>query len=198
MLQVYQREDSDPQMNLLLSPHIDDECLFASYTLIRQQPWLLFVTDSDMQLERGVTSAQRRQESRRACEYLGVAVAFLGLKDGLVEETDLQQRLKPFANLPWESVYAPAIEGGHRDHAVVRKIASALFGPVYYSSTYYDPAIGPNGDHEIIPTRHEIEMKNRALDFYESQISLPDVRVHFDSVRGKSEYLNDFPHRWLR
>jgi LmbE family N-acetylglucosaminyl deacetylase len=185
-------------MNLLLSPHNDDECLFAAYTLIRKKPLVVIVTDSDMQLERGVTSEQRRQESRRACEYLGVAVAYLGLKDGFVEDEDLQQRLKPFANLTWETVYAPAIEGGHRDHDVIGKIASALFARLCYYSTYYDPAVAPNGDYEIIPTPIEIEMKNRALDFYESQISLSDVRVHFDSVRGKPEYLNDHPQRHLK
>jgi len=34
-------------MKLLLSPHNDDECLFAAYTLMREKPLVIVVTDSD-------------------------------------------------------------------------------------------------------------------------------------------------------
>lgn len=100
-------------MKLLLSPHNDDESLFAAYTLIREKPTVLIITDSDMQLDRGISAAQRKEESRRACETLGVPVRFLGLKDGSVKEDDLRQLLLPFTEQEWDCVYAPAIEGGH-------------------------------------------------------------------------------------
>src|ERR1044072_9645804 len=95
-------------MKLLLSPHNDDECLFAAYTLMREKPLVIIVTDSD--LAEGVTAHQRREESTRACELLGVPVVFLGLKDGLLQQqkAELKRRLEPFASQPWSHGYAPA------------------------------------------------------------------------------------------
>lgn len=180
-------------MKLLLSPHNDDESLFAAYTLIREKPTVLIITDSDMQLDRGISAAQRKEESRRACETLGVPVRFLGLKDGSVKEDDLRQLLLPFTEQEWDCAYAPAIEGGHPEHDLLGRVASSLFRNVRYYSTYKDPAVPPRGQHAIIPTQEEIDLKNRALDCYASQLSLNDVRVHFDTVRGKTEYLNDSP-----
>jgi LmbE family N-acetylglucosaminyl deacetylase len=89
-------------MNLLLSPHNDDECLFAAYTLMREKPLVIIVTDSDAHLAEGITAYDRREESRRACELLGVPVVFLGLKDGALEQqkADLKRRLEPFASQP--------------------------------------------------------------------------------------------------
>src|SRR5215217_1441618 len=103
-------------MKLLLSPHNDDECLFAAYTLMREKPLVIVITDSD--LAGGVTAHERREESRRACELLGVPVVFLGLKDGTLEQQrgGLKVRLEPFASQTWSHVYAPAIQGGHKDH----------------------------------------------------------------------------------
>ena len=53
-------------MKLLLSPHNDDECLFAAYTLMREKPLVVIITDSDAHLVEGITAHQRREESRRA------------------------------------------------------------------------------------------------------------------------------------
>ena len=47
-------------MKLHLSPHNDDESLFAAYTLIREKPTVLIISDSDMQLDRGISAAQRK------------------------------------------------------------------------------------------------------------------------------------------
>jgi len=110
-----------------------------------------------------------------------------------VKEDDLRQRLLPFTEQEWDCVYAPAIEGGHPEHDLLGRVASSLFRNVRYYSTYKDPAVPPRGQHAITPTKEEIDLKNRALDCYASQLLLNDVRVHFDTVRGKAEYLNDSP-----
>ena len=149
-LEPMQQDDRLPTcrtMKLLLSPHNDDESLFAAYTLIREKPTVLIITDSDMQLDRGISAAQRKEESRRACETLGVPVRFLGLKDGSVKEDDLRQRLLPFTEQDWDCVYAPAIEGGHPEHDLLGRVASSLFRNVRYYSTYKDPAVPPRGQH---------------------------------------------------
>ena len=155
---------------------------------------MIIVTDSDPQLtEWGITADQRREESRRACELLGVPVVFLGLKDGTLEEhkAELRRRLEPFASQSWAHVYAPAVQGGHRDHDALGEVASSMFSLVSYYATYAEEEFFTPVGREIEPTREEIDRKNRALDCYPSQIRLPRNKSHFDAVRGRSEYLGD-------
>lgn len=183
-------------MKLLLSPHNDDECLFAAYTLIREKPLVIIATDSDAQLAGwGITADQRREESRRACELLGVAVVFLGLKDGTLDQqrADLKRWLKPFASLAWTLVYAPAVQGGHTDHDALGEVVSSMFSPVSYYATYASGEVFTPAGNEVEPTQEEIDRKNSALDCYPSQIGLPENKQHFDAVRGRSEYLCDTP-----
>lgn len=183
-------------MKLLLSPHNDDECLFAAYTLMREKPLVIVVTDSDVHLAEGVTADQRREESRRACEFLDVPVVFLGMKDGTLEQqkADLKHRLKPFAAQPWTHVYAPALQGGHKDHDALAEVVSSMFSPVSYYATYAQGEIYTPAGREIEPTPEEIARKNRVLECYQSQIRLARGKSRFEAVRGKSEYLGDTPH----
>ena len=178
-------------MKLLLAPHNDDECLFAAYTLMREKPLVIVVTDSD--LAEGVTAHQRREESKRACELLGVPVAFLGLKDGTLEQLkgDLRLRLEPFASQSWSQVYAPAIQGGHKDHDALGEVVSTMFSTVGYYATYAAGELFSPAGREIKPTPEEVERKNKALDCYPSQIRLARAQSRFDVVRGRSEYLSD-------
>jgi LmbE family N-acetylglucosaminyl deacetylase len=178
-------------MKLLLSPHNDDECLFAAYTLMREKPLVIIVTDSDAQLtEWGITAHQRREESRRACELMGVPVVFLGLKDGTLEQhkPDLRRRLEPFASQSWTYVYAPAFQGGHQDHDALGEVASSMFSPVSYYATYAQGEFFTPVGREIEPTQEEVDRKNRALDCYPSQIRLPQNKRHFDAVPDQSTY----------
>ena len=180
-------------MKLLLSPHNDDECLFAAYILIREKPLVIIVTDSDAHLAEGITAQQRREESRRACELLGVPVVFLGLKDGTLSQhkPELRSRLEPFASQSWIHVFAPAIQGGHKDHDAVGDVVSSMFSPVSYYATYALGELFTPFGSEIQPTQEEIDLKNRALDCYPSQIGLARDKSRFDAVRGGSEYLSD-------
>src|ERR1041384_7423346 len=171
-------------MKLLLSPHNDDESLFAAYTLMRERPLVIIVTDSDAHLAAGITAHERREESRRACELLGVPVVFLGLKDGALEQhkADLELRLAPFASQSWTHIYAPAIQGGHKDHDAVGDVVSSMFSSVSYYATYALRELFTPFGKEIEPTREEIDLKNRALDCYPSQIGLARDKSRFDAV----------------
>ena len=180
-------------MRVLLSPHNDDESLFAAYTIMREKPLVIIVTDSNLQP--GVTAQERREETLRACEILGLTVDFLGLEDGSLRESDLTQSLQALDKGDWQKVYAPAIQGGHRDHDVVGRVAAALFPSIEYYSTYTKDNYDPFGQHSIIPTLAEINVKNSALACYESQLKIERIRIdHFDMVRVKPEYLNDTPY----
>src|SRR5262249_22464525 len=154
---------------------------------------VIIVTDSDAHLAQGITAQQRREESRRACELLGVPVVFLGLKDGTLEQQkdDLRRRLEPFAAQPWTHGYAPAFQGGHKDHDALAEIVSSMFSPVSYYATYAPGESYTPAGREIKPTPEEMDRKNRALECYPSQVGLARTGSRFDAVRGRSEYLGN-------
>ena len=83
-------------------------CLFAAYTLMREKPLVVIVTDSNMQLDtHGVSAQDRREESRRGCEVFDVPVVFLGLTDQeVLDEADFRQRLELFMGQDWPRVCA--------------------------------------------------------------------------------------------
>src|SRR3990167_6541633 len=100
-------------MDLLISPHNDDESLFAAYTILRHKPLVVICTDSYIQPNRGdsgCTAEIRREETIRAMEVLKCPVVFLGIKDTELTEENLTRRLQDFQGLGFEKVYAPAIQ----------------------------------------------------------------------------------------
>lgn len=162
---------------------------------MRERPLVIIVTDSNLQ--EGVTAKERREETIRACEVLGVPVEFLGLRDGSLHESELTRVLQSLSTRHWELVYAPAIQRGHCDHDLVGHVTSKLFASIKYYSTYTDQNYDPFGQHSIVPTVEEIKIKNAALACYESQLKVEGIRVnHFEMVRGKPEYMNDTPYSW--
>jgi hypothetical protein len=70
-----------------------------------------------------------------------------------------------------------------------------MFLRVSYYSTYAEGEhFTPHGKGiEPKPTDDEIDLKNKALDCYASQIGIIENKKHFDAVRGKSEFLNPMP-----
>lgn len=167
-------------MNIFLSPHNDDESLFGAFTLLRVKPLVVIVTDSFKQP--WTNWITRRNETLKAAKILGVEVCFLGIPDKDLTEEILQEKLQYF--LP-ERVFAPT--GSHKDHDLVRKVAKELWGDkVNYYTTYEGTNYHIARGFEVVPTIEEIELKNKALDCYTSQLT--KNAPHFDAVRGKSEY----------
>ena len=172
---------------LLLSPHNDDESLFASYTIMREKPLVVICTDSYIQYERGdpITAEQRRNETREAMKILGAPVIFLGIKDTELTGDKLEEVLKYFKA---DTVYAPAIQGGNAQHDIVGQVAKLVFPNVIQYTTYTRDILWTQGSQEIIPTQSERIKKNQALDCYTSQINLGSTAPHFTAVRQKSEF----------
>lgn len=178
-------------MRILLSPHNDDESLFAAYTLIREKPLVLVITDSYIQPNRGdigCSAEERRQETINAMAILGCPVAFLGIKDAELTREILIDRLKPFVG-NWEKVYAPYVQGGNPQHDLIGEVARHVFLSIERYTTYTKTELWTKGDREIIPTEEEKILKIKALDCYKSQILLPSTRPHFLAVINKSEFL---------
>lgn len=191
---LWDRVPADPVNDVIfLSVHNDDEALFASYSLMRIRPLVIVITDSHIQPERGhkgCTAEIRRKETVAAMNIIGCPVVFLGIKDTELTEEILRERLKGFNP---ETFYIPAIhEGGNPQHNLVGKVALELFG--YKKCERYCTYV--NGDFNIVqggweikPTHTEMEIKNKMLDCYKSQLSLPSTAPHFHAVKNKSEWL---------
>lgn len=177
-------------MNLFLSPHNDDEALFGAYTLMREHPLVVVVTDSYIQFNRGdgITRMQRRNESAEAMKLLGCPLIFGAIPDNELNLILAKRLLENFSG--FDTVYAPAIQGGNTHHDLIGQAADQVFGDkVLHYATYTKTELWTTGTREIVPSEEEIWRKNRALDCYQSQILLPSTAPHFAAVRGRSEWL---------
>ena len=177
---------------IFLAPHNDDEALFGAYTLMRYKPLVIIVTDSYIQPERGdvgCTAEIRRQETIEAMKLVGCPVVFLGIKDTELQSPTLIERLKYFNP---ETIYVPAIhDRGHWQHNLIGNVGLELFGKkceryCTYANNNYEII---KGSWEIVPTQPEMELKNKMLECYTSQINLPSTAPFFSTVRNKSEWL---------
>jgi len=176
---------------VFLAPHNDDESLYAAYTLMRIKPLVIVVTESHIQPQRGdigCTAEIRRKETINAMKLAGCPVVFLGIPDTLLTEEMLYERLQGFEP---ETVYIPALQGGNPQHDMVHNVGMRLFGRqnVEQYATYSKTELYTMGSWEIVPTIVEMELKNKMLDCYQSQLNLPSTKPHFDAVRNRSEWL---------
>jgi LmbE family N-acetylglucosaminyl deacetylase len=174
-------------MKLFLSPHNDDEALFGAYTLMREHPLVVIVTDSWIQFNRGdnITADQRWEETKEAMKILNCPVIRLGLRDDVVSEWEITDKLKKFSG--FDTVYAPAIQGGHVQHDLIGKLAQQVFFYVKQYTTYTHEELWTKGTYEMKPTPEEIELKDKVLACYKSQLGIN--AAHFDAVKGKSEWI---------
>lgn len=180
-------------MKILLSPHDDDNALFAAFTCMRERPLVVVCLDSHIQPnrgERGCSAAERAAETEAAANILGVEVLRLGLSDAKVTE---EQMLMAFSSLTVgrgiTTVYAPAQQHGNGHHDMVARCANAVFGDrVIEYTTYTKTELWTRGEVEVVPTAEEAMRKRRALECYPSQIRINGP--HFDAVWGRTEWLN--------
>jgi len=169
-------------LEVVLSPHNDDECLYVAYTIMRYKPLVIVVTDSYRQ---GINAEVRRQESIEAMKLLGAPVVFLGIKDIDLTEEVLTERVK---SLQPDILYAPAIQHGHKDHDIVGKVAQKLFPEkLRQYSTYSNKSWFIEEGNVVEPTKAEIHLKNEALSKYPTQ-RYAFAKVNFEAVYNRPEY----------
>lgn len=176
-------------MRILLSPHDDDSTLFAAFTCIREKPIIIVVTDGYIQFNRGDIGCSkeiRARETKESSEILGCPVIRLGIRDDGLTEDNLRERLSGISGV--SCVCAPAIQGGNWQHDLVGKLAQEIWPDCIQYTTYTKTELWTKGSTEIIPTKEELEIKEKALWCYQSQINLPATRPHFEAVIGKSEF----------
>ena len=180
-------------LNLLISPHNDDETLFTAYTLCaeRETIQVVVVFDGYIQTLRGepVTHLKRHAETLAAMKELGVVhTPIFG------ECNDAQPAWERVENLfrglrssfdpvttyiPWQE------PGGHEQHNMVGRIAERIFNRCTHYTTY--SRTGKTiGSRVVIPEPDWIARKHRALACYTSQIRVENCREHF--TRDMREY----------
>lgn len=178
---------------LLISTHDDDSHLFACYTLLRDKPVVVVVTDGYIQFNRGdlgCSAEIRAEETRQAHAITGNPVIRLGIRDDTLTEEEVAKALRRFSG--FDRVYAPAIQYGNPQHDIIGKVADTLWeDKVRHYMGYSNKELYTKGQTEIIPTEEEIELKNKALDCYQSQINLTWTAPHFTAVRNRSEWLQE-------
>lgn len=178
-------------MYLLLSPHDDDAALFASFICLREKPVVVVCLDSYIQPLRGEVGCDhitRAHETLKAHEILGVPTIRLGIHDNLATEDGIKTCLSRFAG--FDTVYAPALQGGNPHHDMVSRAALEVFaGKVRFYTTYTKNELWTKGDTEVVPTDEELNLKYKAMSCYQSQVNLPATQPHFLAVVGKSEWL---------
>lgn len=165
-------------MKLLLSPHMDDESLFAAYVCLRERPRVVFCFDG---APRHGSFATRRAEASEAMRVLGCEWQTLRA----TPET-IQYALAAFDRV--EHVWAPWPEpGGNSDHNLVGEVASYLWPDrISFYTTYTDDGRTTLGDR-LEPEHGWEATKRLALSCYRSQYRQRAMRPHFN--RGPDEYV---------
>jgi LmbE family N-acetylglucosaminyl deacetylase len=157
----------------MLSPHADDETLFAAFTIVRHRPYVAICFPS--QRDYGSTLS-RYFESRQAVEILG-GEGVEQWEMGLVT-LEQQMRILDHAKCP-EVVWAPHLQSSHREHQAVAAAAAEVFGARVRTYHTYDV------DGKVragVPVPFEpawIEKKLKALACYKTQIAHPRASMFF-------------------
>jgi len=176
-------------LKLFLAPHNDDEALYGSFTIMRERPLIVVVTDAARHAKRGLPIGVRRAESVAAATILQADVTFLDIPD---DELTIDRAEDAFIRLKYvvETVYAPTWYGhGNADHNAVGQAARRVWGAkVVGYSTYTKQCPKVEGLHEIVPTESELLRKRKALACYTSQLQMN--KIYFDHAWNGSEYLD--------
>ncbi len=184
---------------LFISPHNDDETLFGSFTIMRENPSVLVVFDSYLQVERGAQGCDmktRRDETRNALLHLGCnSVFYLGLKDSdfaILNERAISTIAEEISRYStFSQVWAPAFEPeGHHQHNLASRAADMIFGnKIQDQYLTYTRSGGKSVYGRQVQIRHGnwISAKLKAMACYESQMDLSiGCWPHF--LRDQTEY----------
>lgn len=178
-------------MKLLLSPHNDDEALFASYICLREHP-KVFVALNGGRKRHYATPEARVTESAAAMEILGCEFEHLWVPCDPADWESVERRLLlALGDDEPEHVWAPLPEpNGHRHHNRLAHLALRLWPDrVSFYATYHvidDWPIRSVHGHLIEPQTGWDESKQAALACYRSQIESAGTAMHFE--RPLDEY----------
>lgn len=158
----------------LLSPHSDDAVLFATYTLLREKPLVVTVTNCTTQNGNG---KERMLEDIEAMKMLGLPICFLNIDEDKLDGLSFLKAILPLYTE--DIVYIPEYEeNGNPQHNLINEISKKIFPNTKEYKTYSgleDRTIGK----EITPTEEELEIKKRVMACYRTQIENPMTSHYF-------------------
>lgn len=159
-------------MILVLSPHNDDETLFAAFTVIKHQAHVVVAHGSGGDYGR---SEERLQESAQAVAILGGTTEQWDVPSG--DATLLHAKLVALRDLrsPIARVFAPDVHASHADHRALGEAALDVFrGKLTTYHTYVDgrrvtPMAAGYGRAVEVEHPSWVHRKLRALSCYATQ-----------------------------
>ena len=178
-------------MNLLLSPHNDDETLFAAYTCLRYKPLVFTCLRSFIEADwsNGPTWEVREKETAAACAILGCSYVQSTMPDKTPDWEALKRELENLEEKP-EYVFAPLSEpGGHPHHNAIGEVAREVFPTVYYYSTYTHAGGKTTTGTLVEPEPGWEALKRQAMVCYASQATHPMTQAAFNEW-AIDEYLS--------
>ena len=160
---------------LLLTPHADDEVLFAAFLMIRHRPRVVICFPSSG--DYGDT-ATRAAESGAAAAILGAGpVEQLDGADLVAKLREIDARIRP------ARVFAPSPRSSHPDHVAVAQAASEVFGDRLTRFHTYDAGGKVRAGDPSAFEPGWVERKRRALRCFNTQRKHPRAAVFFDESR---------------
>lgn len=179
-------------MKLLLSPHNDDEALFASYICLREQPHVVVALNGGRKRNYPVPE-ERVAESAAAMDVLGCDFDHLWVPCDPADWESVERRLLMLldGDEP-ERVWAPLPEpNGHRHHNRLAGVAIKLWPDrVSFYSTYRvinDWPIRSTHGYPVATEADWPQLKRQALDCYATQIASDGTRMHFEQPQDEYE-----------
>lgn len=168
-------------MDLLFSPHNDDETLFAAYTIIRYRPRVV-VCFRRVRRKHGNDygdPAVRERETRAAVKILGGRGAeqwdAVGFDDLAEKMREARAKYQP------ERVWAPSHVTSHPEHAVVSLAAAEVFGADELTTYHtYDEAGRVQTGQKVHREPGWVLLKLQALSEYRTQATHPRACVFFE------------------
>ena len=175
--------------DLLLSPHNDDEALFASYIALRERPKVIVCLLGGRKKDYPLPT-ERAAESRTAMRILGCEFEQLwfACDPAQWDLVELRLREEPEPDRVWVPTPEP---GGHSHHNKLARVAHDIWpGKLSYYSTYRCEETGwpvrTTHGHPVNVDPAWPTLKRQALDCYRTQIARAGTRMHFE--RSLDEY----------
>lgn len=173
--------------SLFLSPHNDDETLFAAYTLLAYKPVVVTVLEPHLQEKYGISGEQRMFETTRALRWLEIEEHIqwsgVGLRDDDADFRMIGMKLGFLLKEgKFDRVFAPQVKhGGHEQHTLVGEIASRLVpaDKLVFYCTYKRGHARTRSETEVKPKSEWPGLKLGAMACYQSQVNLDNTRPWF-------------------
>ena len=174
---------------VFLAPHNDDETLFGSFTILREQPHVIFCLRCDTQIDPdyGAPYDIREKESEAASKVLGYTYEQWDILASNPDWNRLYEKFRILRDIRnCEQVWAPKIEkDGHPAHNMIGELALEVWPVVNQYCTY--TLAGKMTGTEVPYNPKWVAKKIEAMACYKSQAAGLNCHKYF--LRDQKEYI---------